>query len=83
MEKLFVDTNPQSPPPLSIVLSGSPGQAPLIIHLFHEVSDKSEGIKSELEDPVAYDYSMLAISETITVPYKLCSGKTTIIVWPS
>ncbi|KAJ9076143.1 hypothetical protein DSO57_1029035 [Entomophthora muscae] len=32
---------------------------------------------SDVEDPKAYGYSVFAVSETITVSYKLCSGKST------
>ncbi|KAJ9054992.1 hypothetical protein DSO57_1008878 [Entomophthora muscae] len=37
---------------------------------------------SDMEDPNAYGYSVLAIPKTIAVPYKLCSGKTTMTAKP-
>ncbi|KAJ9072111.1 hypothetical protein DSO57_1030502 [Entomophthora muscae] len=37
---------------------------------------------SDVEDPDAYGYSVLAVHETITVPYKLHSGKTTTTAKP-
>ncbi|KAJ9054486.1 hypothetical protein DSO57_1013976 [Entomophthora muscae] len=43
--------------------------------LFHNISDNSEMDNSDIEDPDAYGYSVLAVPETIAVPYKLRYGK--------
>ncbi|KAJ9050996.1 hypothetical protein DSO57_1008817 [Entomophthora muscae] len=51
-------------------------QAPPIL-LVHEISDSSDIEESDAEDPNAYGYSVFAVPETLPVPYKLCSGKTT------
>ncbi|KAJ9053114.1 hypothetical protein DSO57_1027457 [Entomophthora muscae] len=55
----------------------SDNEAPLILLLLHNISNDSDMDNSDMEDPNAYGYSVLAVSETITVPYKLRSGKTT------
>ncbi|KAJ9081346.1 hypothetical protein DSO57_1015629 [Entomophthora muscae] len=50
---------------------------PTILHLFHNLSSDSEPDNSDSEDSDSYGYSVLAVPETIPVPYKLCSRKTT------
>ncbi|KAJ9075763.1 hypothetical protein DSO57_1032620 [Entomophthora muscae] len=49
---------------------------------FYNISDDSDMDDSDSDDADAYGYSVLAVPETITVPYKLRSGKDTTTTKP-
>ncbi|KAJ9087488.1 hypothetical protein DSO57_1032883 [Entomophthora muscae] len=57
-------------------------EAPPILLLFHNISDDSDLDDSDIDNTDAYGYSVLAVPKTITVPYKLHSGKTTTTTKP-
>ncbi|KAJ9076966.1 hypothetical protein DSO57_1021153 [Entomophthora muscae] len=48
----------------------------------HGTSDTKAPPHSDVDDPDAYGYSVLAVPETIAVPYKLSSGKTKMTAKP-
>ncbi|KAJ9072993.1 hypothetical protein DSO57_1021354 [Entomophthora muscae] len=70
-EALSADQSPPDPPSDKEfpTLAG-----PTILHLFHNLSSNSEPENSDYNDSDSYDYSVLAVPETVSVPYKLCSG---------
>ena len=80
----MVDNSSQSPPTPPPATDSEPAddEAPSILLLFHDIFDDSDVDESDVEDPDAYRYSVLAVPETIAVPYKLQSGKTTTTTKP-
>ncbi|KAJ9089864.1 hypothetical protein DSO57_1008545 [Entomophthora muscae] len=82
-ETLSADKSPLPPPdPLSDKES-PPLSGPTILHLFHDLSSNSEPEDSDYNESYSYGYSVLAVPKTVSVPYKLCSGKTTTTAHPS
>ena len=57
--------------------------APPILLLFHNISDNSDLDESNVEDYDTCGSSVLAVPETIEVPYKLRSAKTSSTINPS
>ncbi|KAJ9089607.1 hypothetical protein DSO57_1011206 [Entomophthora muscae] len=56
---------------------------PLFFTLFHNISSNYEPEDSDYNETDTYGYSVLAVPKTVSVPYKLCSWKTTTKVCPS
>ncbi|KAJ9089422.1 hypothetical protein DSO57_1013173 [Entomophthora muscae] len=65
-----------SPPDCSSDKELPPLYGLTITHLFHDLLSDYEPKDSEYNDSDSYGYSVLAVPETVSVLYKLCSGKT-------
>lgn len=76
-ETLSADQSPPSPPDPPSDEEAPSSSGLTILHLFHNLSSDSEPEDSNSEDSDSYGYSVLAVLETIPVPYKLFSGKAT------
>ncbi|KAJ9068796.1 hypothetical protein DSO57_1025077 [Entomophthora muscae] len=80
---LSADQSPLSPPDPPSDKESSPSAGPNILHLFQNLSSDSEPEDSDCNESYGYGYSVLAVLETVSVPYKLCSGKTTTTTCPN
>ncbi|KAJ9075629.1 hypothetical protein DSO57_1034059 [Entomophthora muscae] len=76
VETLSADQSPPSPPDPPSDKESSPLSGPTILHLFHDLSRNSEPKDSDCNESDSYGYSVLAVPETVLVPYKLCYEKT-------
>ena len=82
---LHVDSNSKSPPvndatPPTATVPPTPtslpsSSTPPILHLFYDLSSDDKSEESEDKDSKGHGYSVMAVPETVTVPYKLRSGK--------
>ncbi|KAJ9074444.1 hypothetical protein DSO57_1006405 [Entomophthora muscae] len=77
VKMLSADQSPLSPPDSPFDKEAPLSSGITILHLFHNLSSDSKPEDFDCEESDSYGYSVLAVLETVSVPYKLCSGKTT------